>query len=150
MNFYLTHRELSGKLYKRLERKCRSRITVILCELSIVPDPKGHNGALRKVKWGYDTTNDTKQERAPEQVPQTIENMVELVGIEPTTSSLRTKQSPIFSQCPQWLSGQFCHNCHTNRLAGCLKPLSDAVSRFYQLSHGPARMRLHSESLKRC
>jgi hypothetical protein len=28
--------------------------------------------------------------------PQVIENMVELVGIEPTTSSLRTMRSPIF------------------------------------------------------
>ena len=27
-------------------------------------------------------------------VPQVIENMVELVGIEPTTSSLRTMRSP--------------------------------------------------------
>jgi hypothetical protein len=43
---------------------------------------------------GYDTNHDTKRgpdERAP---PQVLENMVELVGIEPTTSSLRTMRSP--------------------------------------------------------
>src|SRR5215471_3762536 len=34
---------------------------------------------------GYDTNNDTKQVAQEEQVPQVLENMVELVGIEPTT-----------------------------------------------------------------
>ena len=43
---------------------------------------------------GYDTNNDTKPVGRREQVPQVIENMVELVGIEPTTSSLRTMRSP--------------------------------------------------------
>jgi integrase len=43
---------------------------------------------------GYDTNNDTNQIVAMEGLPQVIENMVELVGIEPTTSSLRTMRSP--------------------------------------------------------
>ena len=44
---------------------------------------------------GYDTKHDTKRDAVtPKQVPQVIENMVELVGIEPTTSSLRTMRSP--------------------------------------------------------
>jgi integrase len=43
---------------------------------------------------GYDTKHDTKPEGRSEQVPQLVENMVELVGIEPTTSSLRTMRSP--------------------------------------------------------
>ncbi len=43
---------------------------------------------------GYDTNNDTNQSRGSEQMPQVIENMVELVGIEPTASSLRTMRSP--------------------------------------------------------
>jgi len=42
---------------------------------------------------GYDTNNDTKREVRPEQVPQVVEKLVELVGIEPTTSSLRTMTS---------------------------------------------------------
>ena len=45
-------------------------------------------------KEGYDTNSDTKQPVRAEQVPQVLENMVELVGIEPTTSSLRTMRSP--------------------------------------------------------
>ena len=43
---------------------------------------------------GYDTSNDTKKKRRSENVLQVLENMVELVGIEPTTSSLRTMRSP--------------------------------------------------------
>jgi hypothetical protein len=43
---------------------------------------------------GYDTNNDTNQVGEGKQVTQVIENMVELVGIEPTTSSLRTMRSP--------------------------------------------------------
>ena len=43
---------------------------------------------------GYGTNNDTKLAERIVQVPQVIEKMVELVGIEPTTSSLRTMRSP--------------------------------------------------------
>jgi len=43
---------------------------------------------------GYDTNDDTKRDAAEIIPPQAIENMVELVGIEPTTSSLRTMRSP--------------------------------------------------------
>jgi hypothetical protein len=43
---------------------------------------------------GYDTNHDTKQGGKGERIPQVLENMVELVGIEPTTSSLRTMRSP--------------------------------------------------------
>jgi integrase len=40
------------------------------------------------------TNHVTNRENSPEQVPQVIESMVELVGIEPTASSLRTTRSP--------------------------------------------------------
>jgi integrase len=43
---------------------------------------------------GYDTKHDTKRDAAEIVPPQLIENLVELVGIEPTTSSLRTMRSP--------------------------------------------------------
>jgi integrase len=43
---------------------------------------------------GYDTNNDTKRITAETIPPQVLEKMVELVGIEPTTSSLRTMRSP--------------------------------------------------------
>src|SRR5262249_23745901 len=42
----------------------------------------------------YDTNNDTKPGAPNRLIPQVVENMVELVGIEPTTSSLRTMRSP--------------------------------------------------------
>jgi len=50
-------------------------------------------GTTAKSK-GYDTNNDTKTEGSRKRLPQVIEKMVELVGIEPTTSSLRTMRSP--------------------------------------------------------
>jgi hypothetical protein len=43
---------------------------------------------------GYDTNHDTKPVTAKAIPPQVLENLVELVGIEPTTSSLRTMRSP--------------------------------------------------------
>jgi hypothetical protein len=43
---------------------------------------------------GNDTNHDTKQEGVGRMPAQVIENLVELVGIEPTTSSLRTMRSP--------------------------------------------------------
>jgi hypothetical protein len=43
---------------------------------------------------GYDTNNDTKPKREMEGVPQVVDFMVELSGIEPLASSLRTRRSP--------------------------------------------------------
>ena len=43
---------------------------------------------------GYVTKHDTKETMPEEHMPQVLENLVELVGIEPTTSSLRTMRSP--------------------------------------------------------
>ena len=42
----------------------------------------------------YDTNHDTKPDTEAEGRSQVIEILVELVGIEPTTSSLRTMRSP--------------------------------------------------------
>jgi len=49
---------------------------------------------LGGVEGGYDTKHDTKPQSDVEGYSQVIESMVELVGIEPTTSSLRTMRSP--------------------------------------------------------
>lgn len=43
---------------------------------------------------GYDTNNDTKLSGEMEELPQVADFMVELGGIEPPTSSLRTMRSP--------------------------------------------------------
>ena len=56
----------------------------------VIPEKPESGRAAR----GYDTNNDTKPEAMQEEIPQVVENMVELVGLEPTTSSLRTMRSP--------------------------------------------------------
>jgi hypothetical protein len=43
---------------------------------------------------GHVTNHVTNREKRLEQVSQLLEDLVELVGIEPTTSSLRTMRSP--------------------------------------------------------
>ena len=51
-------------------------------------------GESRGKREGYDTNNDTKLKREMEGMPQIIDSMVELSGIEPLASSLRTRRSP--------------------------------------------------------
>jgi hypothetical protein len=43
---------------------------------------------------GYDTNNDTKVPLQSTPMPHVIDFLVELSGIEPLTSSLRTRRSP--------------------------------------------------------
>jgi hypothetical protein len=43
---------------------------------------------------GYDTNNDTNLKREMEGIPQVVDYLVELSGIEPLASSLRTRRSP--------------------------------------------------------
>ena len=50
--------------------------------------------SMSHAQLGYATNRATTELREREQDSQVIENMVELVGIEPTTSSLRTMRSP--------------------------------------------------------
>jgi hypothetical protein len=59
--------------------------------LSLVPVQKGDSGDTME---GYDTNNDTRLQREMEGVPQVVESLVELSGIEPLASSLRTRRSP--------------------------------------------------------
>ena len=49
---------------------------------------------LEGLQGGYDTNNDTKRRNESEGYSQVIENMVDLSGIEPLASSLRTRRSP--------------------------------------------------------
>ena len=46
----------------------------------------------------YDTNHDTKPGEGARECSQVIENMVELVGIEPTTSSLRTMRTTLTTE----------------------------------------------------
>jgi hypothetical protein len=49
---------------------------------------------IASAKGSYDTNHDTTGSKSRDERTQLLENMVELVGIEPTTSSLRTMRSP--------------------------------------------------------
>ena len=70
----------------RLEAK-RSAIDA----LAMKPVPKDESEDTME---GYDTNNDTKWRREMEGMPQITDSMVELIRIELTTSSLRTRRSP--------------------------------------------------------
>ena len=49
---------------------------------------------LGDTKKGYDTNYDTNTCKEMERMPQVFDFMVELSGIEPLASSLRTRRSP--------------------------------------------------------
>jgi integrase len=56
---------------------------------------KTHDGSgPERERVGYDTNSDTRVSLSSMPLPHVIENMVELSGIEPLTSSLRTRRSP--------------------------------------------------------
>ena len=59
--------------------------------IALKPELKGNSGGTGK---GYDTNNDTNASRELEGMPQVVGLMVELSGIEPLASSLRTRRSP--------------------------------------------------------
>ena len=83
---HVSPKMLAHYSHVRLEAK-RSALDA-LAESSVRrPNSDGKQGS-------YDTNKDTKQGSEAEQLPQVVENMVELVGLEPTTSSLRTMRSP--------------------------------------------------------
>jgi hypothetical protein len=55
---------------------------------------RGKQTDSERTSKGYDTNNDTKSRQEMGGMPQVADFMVELVGLEPTTSSLRTRRSP--------------------------------------------------------
>ena len=55
---------------------------------------KGKEGTSERTLEGYDTADDTKVPSNLPFLPQIIDSLVELSGIEPLTSSLRTRRSP--------------------------------------------------------
>jgi hypothetical protein len=59
--------------------------------LTMNPGNKAKLGS--KIK-GYDTSNDTNDHIVEQALPQVVDLMVELSGIEPLASSLRTRRSP--------------------------------------------------------
>ena len=79
---------------KMLQHYSHVRIQAKRTALDSLSTRRADLANLESKTGGYDTNHDTKSPDMPEQLPQVIENMVELVGIEPTTSSLRTMRSP--------------------------------------------------------
>ena len=62
-----------------------------LDSLNTKPKLKHDSSATRH---GYDTKSDTNTRKKPEGMSQVVDFMVELSGIEPLASSLRTRRSP--------------------------------------------------------
>ena len=83
---HVSKKMLQHYSHVRLEAKRNA-----LDALSMKPIQKGNSGDTRE---GYDTSNDTKLRREMEGIPQVVESLVELSGIEPLASSLRTRRSP--------------------------------------------------------
>jgi len=79
---------------KMLQHYSHVRIQAKRTALDALSTRRADSGNSGSKQDGYDTSNDTKQYSKAEQVPQVVENMVELAGIEPATSSLRTMRSP--------------------------------------------------------
>jgi hypothetical protein len=55
---------------------------------------RGKQADSERTTKGYNTNNDTKVPSSLPFMPQVVDSLVELSGIEPLTSSLRTRRSP--------------------------------------------------------
>jgi hypothetical protein len=83
---------IAGHVSKKVLRHCSHvRIEAKLDALTMMPVQSQVSGGKTE---GYDTNSDTKLKMEMEGVPQVVESLVELSGIEPLASSLRTRRSP--------------------------------------------------------
>src|SRR5664280_527193 len=82
---------------KMLQHYSHVRIQAKRSALDSLSTRRADLANLESKTTGYDTNHDTKPAQRMRECSQVIENMVELVGIEPTTSSLRTMRSPSIS-----------------------------------------------------
>ena len=76
-----------------LEHDSRVRLDAKRTALDALTMGRGKQGGAEHSSKGYDTNNDTKV-ASRQRLPQMIDSLVELSGIEPLTSSLRTRRSP--------------------------------------------------------
>jgi integrase len=83
---HVSRKMLQHYSHVRLEAKRNA-----LDALSMNSAQQGNSTGERR---GYDTNNDTKLRQELEDMPEVADSLVELVGLEPTTSSLRTTRSP--------------------------------------------------------
>jgi integrase len=79
---------------KMLEHYSHIRMAAKRNALDALTTKPTFNYDSRRTSEGYDTTNDTNFHREMSGISQTVDSLVELSGIEPLTSSLRTRRSP--------------------------------------------------------
>ena len=80
-------------------RRCSSttrifRIQAKRTALDSISTRRADSVNLEGLTGGYDTNNDTKPRSQADGFAQVVEKMVDLSGIEPLASSLRTRRSP--------------------------------------------------------
>jgi integrase len=79
---------------KMLQHYSHIRIQAKRTALDSISTRRADSVNLEGLEGGYDTNNDTKPRNEAEGFTQVVENMVDLSGIEPLASSLRTRRSP--------------------------------------------------------
>ncbi len=79
---------------KMLQHYSHIRIQAKRTALDSISTRRADSVNLEGLEGGYDTNNDTKQRSEAEGLAQVVEKMVDLSGIEPLASSLRTRRSP--------------------------------------------------------
>ena len=77
-----------------VQRHVMVRIQAKRTALDSISTRRADSVNLEGLEAGYDTKNDTKQRSEAEGFAQVVEKMVDLSGIEPLASSLRTRRSP--------------------------------------------------------
>jgi len=79
---------------KMLQQYSHVRIQAKRTALDSISTRRADSVNLEGLARGYATNNDTNQRTEAEGFTQVVENMVDLSGIEPLASSLRTRRSP--------------------------------------------------------
>jgi integrase len=79
---------------KMLQHYSHVRMEAKRTALDALTMGNGKRSDSERTSKGYDTNNDTKLREEMEGMPQVADSLVELSGIEPLTSSLRTRRSP--------------------------------------------------------
>ena len=79
---------------KMLQHYSHVRIQAKRTALDSISTRRADPVNLEGLEGGYDTNNDTKRRGEAEGFAQVVEKMVDLSGIEPLASSLRTRRSP--------------------------------------------------------
>ena len=79
---------------KMLQHYSHIRIQAKRTALDSISTRRADSVNLEGLAGGYDTNNDTKPRSEANGYSQVVEKMVDLSGIEPLASSLRTRRSP--------------------------------------------------------